>query len=335
MTEPITLKAHAALNLRIVKKSIQFYRKLFGIDPCKPYDKYAKFDIQDPPLNLTLNERPFIDSGALFHMDIQVASTAAVFTIRERWQRASLETKDEMQVVCGHALQDKTRTTDPDGINWEAFVVHQDNLPVFRDSLCSDDKACKPVSAISEPCETAKLEAAPSAQKGQFGLTLRKLTEQDWNDVQTIYEEGIATGHATFQQKSPSWQEWDQSHLSTCRLVAVKENKVVGWGALTPISDRCHYSGIAEVSIYVKSSHRRQRLGKALLEALVIESESAGIWTLQSGIFPEKIASVALHKRCGFREVGGRERIGNLKGVWRDTLLLERRSTTVGQQDKL
>ena len=140
----------------------------------------------------------------------------------------------------------------------------------------------------------------------------------------------MATGDATFEAAVPGWEEWDEHHLRPGRLVARKEGQVVGWAALSPVSGRCIYSGVAEVSVYVTAAARGQGVGKSLLQALIEESERAGIWTLQAGIFPENTASIALHIACGFREVGTRERIGLLHGVWRDVLLMERRSHVVG-----
>ena len=152
---------------------------------------------------------------------------------------------------------------------------------------------------------------------------------EDWGRVRSIYLEGIATGHATFETDAPPWEAWDAGHLQKPRLVARAGDEILGWAALSPVSSRCVYGGVAEVSVYVGEEGRGRGVGRALLEALVGESEQAGIWTLQAGIFPENTASVRLHLRCGFREVGRRERIGKLKGVWRDTLLLERRSRSV------
>lgn len=126
-----TLKAHVAINVRSVEQSIKFYRRMFGLEPSKSRPRYAKFDVESPPLNLTLNERPFNEQGALYHLGIQVSSTADVLAMKERWSTAGLETRDEMQVVCGYALQDKTWVVDPDGNEWEVFVVHRDNLPTF------------------------------------------------------------------------------------------------------------------------------------------------------------------------------------------------------------
>ncbi len=151
-----------------------------------------------------------------------------------------------------------------------------------------------------------------------------------WQQVRSIYLEGIATGDATFETKAPSWEEWDAGHLRDARLVARNGNDVLGWAALSPVSSRCVYGGVAEVSVYVSEKGRGRGVGRVLLEALIEESERNGIWTLQAGIFPENVASVGLHLRCGFREVGRRERIGKLNGVWRDTLLFERRSKSVG-----
>jgi L-amino acid N-acyltransferase YncA len=151
-----------------------------------------------------------------------------------------------------------------------------------------------------------------------------------WEAVKTIYEEGIATGNATFQTSAPGWEEWDAAHLPTARLVAVENDTVLGWAALTPVSGRCVYAGVAEVSVYVSAAARGKGLGKQLLNALVTASEAAGLWTLQAGIFPENAASIAIHEACGFRVLGTREKIGKMHGQWRDTVLLEKRSKVTG-----
>jgi phosphinothricin acetyltransferase len=153
----------------------------------------------------------------------------------------------------------------------------------------------------------------------------------DWPAVSAIYEEGIATGNATFQPAGPAWDEWDRNHRTDCRLVASDESgATVGWAALTPVSSRCVYAGVAEVSVYVAAVARGNGVGRKLLRSLVETSEAAGVWTLQAGIFPENAASLAVHHRCGFRTVGRRERIGKMNDRWRDVILLERRSTIVG-----
>ncbi len=156
------------------------------------------------------------------------------------------------------------------------------------------------------------------------------MTATDWPSVRSIYEEGIATGNATFEAAAPDWPEWDARHLPHSRLVARADGAVLGWAALSPVSSRCVYGGVAEVSIYVAARARGQGVGRALLAALIAESEHQGIWTLQAGIFPENLPSIALHRRAGFRVVGVRERIGCLRGTWRDTVLLERRSASCG-----
>ena len=152
----------------------------------------------------------------------------------------------------------------------------------------------------------------------------------DWPVVRSIYLEGIATGHATFETEAPSWQDWDDSHCHCGRLVARERDQIVGWAALSPVSRRKVYSGVAEVSVYVTGDSRGQGVGRALLEKLICEAEQNGIWTLQASVFPENAATIGLHRAYGFREVGRRERIGKLKGTWRDTLLLERRSQVAG-----
>ena len=161
-------------------------------------------------------------------------------------------------------------------------------------------------------------------------IVIQQMTTADWPRVKQIYLEGIATGHATFETAAPSFEQWDQAHLPVARLVARQVGGIAGWAALSLVSQRCVYGGVAEVSVYVSLSHRASGVGRKLLEALISESEQNGIWTLQAGIFPENVGSLALHQRCGFREVGRRERIGKMNGVWRDTILLERRSMTVG-----
>ena len=152
----------------------------------------------------------------------------------------------------------------------------------------------------------------------------------DWEQVRSIYLEGIATGDATFETDAPAWEIWNASHLDSGRLVARRGDAILGWAALTRVSGRCVYAGVAEVSVYVAAAARGDGVGRGLLEKLIQESESSGIWTLQAGIFPENDASIAIHRHCGFREVGRRERLGKLKGVWRDVMLMERRSQIVG-----
>jgi phosphinothricin acetyltransferase len=161
-------------------------------------------------------------------------------------------------------------------------------------------------------------------------MKVNAMQPEDWDAIRAIYLEGIATGNATFQQTAPDWKQWDQAHLTCCRLAARSDTGVLGWAALSAVSRRPVYAGVAEVSIYVAESARGQGVGNALMSTLMEASERAGIWTLQSGIFPENTASIALHQRHGFRVVGVREKIGCLNGRWRDVVMMERRSTAVG-----
>ena len=161
-------------------------------------------------------------------------------------------------------------------------------------------------------------------------LIIEKMNPEDWEAVRSIYQEGLATENATFEMNAPEWEDWDKNHLRHCRLVVKRKDQIVGWAALSPVSSRSVYRGVAEISIYIAATARGLGIGKALLQALIEEAERTGIWTLQAGIFPENAASIALHKACGFREVGVRERIGQMKGVWRDVILMERRSKVVG-----
>lgn len=161
-------------------------------------------------------------------------------------------------------------------------------------------------------------------------MDITALLVEHWSAVKAIYEAGLATGNASFQTSAPSWEEWDGAHLGHSRLVAVDGSAVAGWAALTPVSGRCVYAGVAEVSVYVDPVWRGRGVGKLLLQSLIAESEVRGIWTLQAGIFPENTASLHLHEGAGFRRVGIREKIGKMGERWRDTVLLERRSERVG-----
>lgn len=162
-------------------------------------------------------------------------------------------------------------------------------------------------------------------------VSVAPLTDSDWDVVSAIYAEGLETGQATFQTAVPTWAEWDAAHLVSCRLVARgADGKVLGWAALTPVSARPVYAGVAEVSIYIAASVRGRGIGRILLSAMVEASEDDGRWTLQASIFPENSVSLALHASCGFRVLGRRERVARHNGVWRDSLLLEKRSARVG-----
>lgn len=167
---------------------------------------------------------------------------------------------------------------------------------------------------------------------GAVPVEIALMTAADGEAVLRVYAEGIATGNATFETEVPSWEAWDRAHRTDCRLVARADvaADVVGWAALSRVSERCAYGGVAEVSVYVAARARGSGLGTRLLERLIVSSEEAGIWTLQAGIFPENASSIALHERCGFRVVGVRKRLGKLAGSWRDVALLERRSDRVG-----
>jgi L-amino acid N-acyltransferase YncA len=156
-------------------------------------------------------------------------------------------------------------------------------------------------------------------------MFVRPLQPGDYPAVAAIFAEGIATGHATFETQVPSWEEWDAAHLPEHRLVAELDGEVVGWAAVVPYSRRDAYRGVGEESVYVAERARGRGVGRALLEAVIESARDGGLWTLQAGIFPDNVASLELHRRLGFREVGVRERIGRLGGEWRDVVLLERR----------
>jgi phosphinothricin acetyltransferase len=161
-------------------------------------------------------------------------------------------------------------------------------------------------------------------------FTIRNMEPADWSQVGRIYEEGIATGYATFETRVPTYTDWDAAHVDSCRFIAESAGKILGCAALSPVSGRCVYGGVAEVSVYVGNDSRGKGVGQALMKALVDHSESEGFWTLQAGIFPENRGSIGLHEKMGFRFLGRREKIGKLNGVWYDNLIFERRSKKVG-----
>ena len=162
-------------------------------------------------------------------------------------------------------------------------------------------------------------------------FTIDVMNPSDWQQVRHIYLEGINTGVATFQTEAPSWENWDKGHLDTCRLVARSEEKILGWIALSPTSGRSCYSGVVEVSLYVGDKCKGQGIGTALLNNLIKQSEEVGVWSLYCAIIRENNVSIAAHKKCGFREIGIREKVAKTAdGVWHDVVLLERRSKVVG-----
>ena len=156
-------------------------------------------------------------------------------------------------------------------------------------------------------------------------MLVRPLDPDDYPVVAAVFAEGIATGRATFETDVPSWEEWDAAHLPEHRFVAELDGEVAGWAAVVPYSRRSVYRGVGEESVYVAERARGRGVGRALLEAVIASAREGGLWTLQAGIFPDNVASLELHRRLGFREVGVRERIGQLEGVWRDVVLLELR----------
>ena len=160
-------------------------------------------------------------------------------------------------------------------------------------------------------------------------ITITNFTQEDWPVISEIYRQGIATGIATFETQIPSWEQWDATHITSCRLKAEMNNEITGWAALSPASKREVYRGVAEVSIYIASKFRKLGIGKLLLQHLIKESEAQGFWTLQAGIFSQNKTSIALHKALGFREIGFREKVAKLHDIWYDNTLLERRSKKI------
>lgn len=160
-------------------------------------------------------------------------------------------------------------------------------------------------------------------------IVLVSMQGSDWPEVERIYLEGMATKNATFETQSPGWEAWNKAHRTDCRIVAKAGNNIVGWAALSNVSSRCVYAGVAEVSIYIDSKYRGKGVGDKLMAQLVKESEQNGLWTLQAGIFPENKSSIALHLKHGFRILGVREKVGKMDDHWRDVTLLERRSKVI------
>jgi phosphinothricin acetyltransferase len=160
-------------------------------------------------------------------------------------------------------------------------------------------------------------------------VVIRPLLKTDWDSVSKIYADGIATGIATFETEIPDWEAWNKKHIESCRILAEKDNQIVGYVVLSQVSTRKVYDGVAEVTVYIHKDYKRQRIGELLLRQLIKESKENGFWTLQAGIFSENVASIELHKKCGFRVVGIREKIGQLNGKWYDNHFLERRSKSI------
>lgn len=161
-------------------------------------------------------------------------------------------------------------------------------------------------------------------------IKIHKLKKEHWKDVRNIFMQGIETKNATFETKSPTWNQWDKSHRKDCRLVAEINGKIAGWVALSNVSDRCVYAGVAEISIYIGNEYKGKGVGNRLMDAVIYESEKAGLWTLQAGIFKENTVSIKLHRKHGFRLVGIREKLGKMNDEWRDVALMERRSRRSG-----
>lgn len=161
-------------------------------------------------------------------------------------------------------------------------------------------------------------------------MEIRPITKDNFSEAVEIYKQGLATNIATFQNDLPQWEDWNKGHLDFCRISIYENNKMLGWTALTPVSSRCVYAGVAEVSVYIAQKERGKGIGKILLNELIKQSEANGIWMLQSGIFSENQSSIKLHEKCGFRMVGYREKIGKKNGIWKDNILMEYRSKNIG-----
>jgi phosphinothricin acetyltransferase len=204
------------------------------------------------------------------------------------------------------------------------FLLTSTNRPILpviaRKKICAENFKLKLTLCHAELAEVSKYN---------MNYEIREMLPEDGAAVLRIFEEGIAGGNATFDKTAPTWEDWDANHFKDCRFVAIDENgEIAGWSALKPVSNRNCFSGVAEVSIYLTNSAQGKGLGKVMLQKLILDSEEHGFWMLQSGIFPENLASIKLHERLGFRTVGHREKIAQMNGVWRDIILMERRSNT-------
>jgi len=220
----------------------------------------------------------------------------------------------------------------PDGLSLEQALRLVAEVAARRTvcgiTLSAYDPRADTAGTIPAAASALAIAAVRARPAGAVVQTLiMPLRPEHWPAVEAIYAQGIATGNATFEAETPDWASWDGAHLAAGRLVAVRGGEVVGWAALSPMSARAAYRGVAEVSVYVAAASRGQGVGSHLLQALIAESERADIWTLQASVFPENQVTLRLHRACGFREVGRRERISRLAGRWRDTILLERRSS--------
>ena len=211
------------------------------------------------------------------------------------------------------------------GIDFWKSVGWQQRMDIIVMSMTFD-----PVVGDKIFASSSTVSAFPQTKMTVEPFILRKMTSEDWPAVRSIFEEGIATGNATFETEAPSWEAWDAGHINECRLVATQEDRVVGWAALSRVSGRCVYAGVAEVSVYLSAKERGRGIGRRLVQALIPDSETTGIWPLQAAIFPENEQSITLHRKCGFRMIGRRERLGQMNGLWRDVLMFERRSSVTG-----
>ncbi len=289
--------------------------------------------------------------GPICH-GLLVASMISEIGGQMGWLASGMTFRFKRPVYCGDTILCSLTITSVDDsgrAEAEAVLKNQDRKIVLQGSLkgilpgAGERKVLAAMMAEGDP--TNKMRAKkfgskpgiPSARgrgKGRL-YTIDRLTPKDWREARTIYQEGIATGHATFEKEAPGWRKWDSAHLKDPRLVARVGGRIAGWAALSRVSPRSVYSGVAEVSIYVKGRYRNQGIGSALLSALIDASEQKGIWTLQAGIFPENMSSIKLHKQHGFRILGVREQVGRMSsgefdGRWRDVVLMERRSKIAG-----
>jgi N-acetylglutamate synthase-like GNAT family acetyltransferase/catechol 2,3-dioxygenase-like lactoylglutathione lyase family enzyme len=251
-------KAHVAIKVRNVERSVEFYRTMLGLEPAKHRTGYAKFDVASPPLNLTLNERPFTDSGALFHLGIQVASVLEVIAMRDRWKAAGLETRDEMQIVCGYALQDKSWVTDPDGNQWEVFVIHEDNLPTYyseSNSCISNAANCAPAPGEAVDCTSSSVTALH-----KLNANISMASSSDLDNILALLT-NVNLPHDGVSR-----------YLSTFFVMRDAESRVIGCAGLEPHG----HVGLLR-SVAVLPELRKSGAGSRLTAAVIEHARSIGI----------------------------------------------------------
>ena len=315
---------HLALDVSDPERSYRFYRALLGVELVHRSDDFVQAQTPgswDVLVFQRAGGQPG-PGGGIAHFGFRVVDPEDVARAPARVVEAGGRVESSGEFCPGEPY---VFLRDPDGHLVELWY----ELPTPFDPPGDGDPR-RPTNGSAGDGSLGPAGPPVAVREPPDDLIVAPLLAAHWPRVAAIYAEGIATGDATFELAPPSWESWDAGHLPGCRVVALIDGEVGGWGALSPVSSREVYRGVAEVSVYVAAAHRGRGVGKRILEALVEGSEGEGIWTLQAAVFPENEGTLRLHRSLGFREVGRRERIGRMAGGWRDTVLLERRSRVVG-----